>query len=159
MNNGYGISTFFYFAIPAVLGLAALYWLAFGQGLHYFQRTLSQESRAAEWVGAKIKPRAPMKIEMVNQPDARVRIDHATFDGGDLWIYYYSELGASYIQFNWKEIAPDGTVVAAKENGYPSVYGEGQSPNELAAGERAELHLKINSDPRAVSIRLWMSAN
>lgn len=156
VNNGFGISTFFYFAIPAVLGLAALYWLSFGEGLHYFNRSLSQENRAAEWVGAKIKPRAPMKIEIQNMPDSQVIIDHASFDGGDLWIYYYSEHGARYIQFNWKEIAPDGTIVAASD-GYPSVYGEGKSPDDLAAGERAELHLKIDSDPRAVSIKLWMS--
>lgn len=157
MNNGFGISTFFYFAIPAVLGLAALWWLAFGEGLHYFSRTLSQERRAAEWVGAKIKPRAPLKIDVYNAPDSPVKIERATFDGGDLWVYYSSEGGAQHIKANWKEYAPDGTVVASDLNIYPSIEGEGQSPNDLSAGERAELHLKISSDPRAVSIKVWMS--
>lgn len=159
MNNGFGISTFFYFAIPAVLAIAALWWLAFGEGIHYFTRALSQEQRAAEWVGAKVKPRAPLKIEIDTAPDAQVKIDRANFDGGDLWIYYSSEGGAEFIKCNWKEYAPDGTIVASKERIYPTVDGEGQSPDSLGPGERAELHLKVLSDPRAVSIKIWMTHN
>lgn len=155
-----GISTFFYFAIPAVLAVAAIWWLAFGQGLHYFLRAVSQEKRHAEIVGAAIPPQDPLQIRISDPRDAPVRVDRAEIDGGDLYIYYknFGRSRAGSIRYTWKLIAPDGTVVKSQQ-GYPSIYGEGHSPDELDPGERAELHLKIDSDPRAVILDIRMVPN
>lgn len=77
-----GLSQFFYFAIPAVLALAAIWWLVFGQGLHYFRRELSQEKRHSEIVGAIVLPKAPMNIKISDSRDAAVRVDRAEIEGG-----------------------------------------------------------------------------
>lgn len=155
MQNRSGFNALAYAAIPAALAIGALYWLAFGKGLHYFGRELSQEQRAASWVGAMVAPKEPVKIEALNAPDAVVRIDRLQFDGGDLWIYYSASGEATFIRYFWKQYAPDGTVVTAGD-GYPSIQGEGQSPDDLRAGEKAELHLKIKTDPRTVRMTVWM---
>jgi hypothetical protein len=49
-----GVSTFFYWSIPAVLALAAIWWLAFGEGLHMFNRQLAQEKRSAVAVALRL---------------------------------------------------------------------------------------------------------
>jgi len=152
-----GVSQFFYFAIPAVLALAAIWWLSFGQGLHYFRRALSQEKRHAEIVGAAVLPKAAMKIKIVDARDAAVRIDRAEIDGGDLWVYYKNvgHSRASDIGLTWRLIAPDGTVVKA-HSGYVMIYSENNAPDSLEPGERGEAHYDIPSDPRAVTLELAM---
>jgi hypothetical protein len=154
-----GLSQFFYFAIPAVLGLAAIYWLAFGEGLHYFRRVLSQEKRHAEIVGARILPREPMKITIHHQLGESLTVDRAEIDGGDLWVYYKNTgaSGVRGIQLTWRIVAPDGTVIKAGDRQYVSVYSKNDAPDELDAGERGEAHFKIPSDPRAVTLDLRMS--
>lgn len=152
-----GVSQFFYAAIPAVLALAAIWWLAFGQGLHYFRRALSQEKRHAEIVGAAILPKTPLKIRISDTRDAAVQIDRAEIDGGDLWIYYKNtgDFKKGSIRFTWKQISPDGTVVSSL-SGFADVYGENRAADSLDPGERGELHLKIEPDPRAVILDIRM---
>jgi hypothetical protein len=155
-----GVSQFFFFAIPLVLAVGATAWLTFFDGAHQLQRAWSQEKRHAEFVGAPRPIKAPLKIIAEPARDARVIVDHAEINGGDLWIYYknVSASRVASIRFNWKEASPDGTVVAFGE-GYPSIYGESHSPDELDPGERAELHLKIKSDPRAATMTIWMECS
>jgi len=153
-----GLSTFFYFAIPAVLAIAAIWWLAFGEGLHYFRRTLSQEKRHAEIVGAAILPKEPLKIHLTEGRGQVLRIERAEIDGDDLWIYYRNTGNSSVqlIRYRWKLIAPDGTVVKSEDN-YVSIHSENKAPDALDAGERGEAHIKIESDPRAVTLDLSLS--
>jgi len=150
-----GFSTFMYFAIPLVLAIAAVWWLAFGQGLHYFRRGLSQEKRRNEVVGAKILPQEPIKIRLKNLRDDAVQIERADIDGGDLYLYYRnkSHSRSSSIRFEWRLKAPDGTVVAAKD-GYMSIYAVNNAPDSLEAGELGEAHLTISPDPRAVVLEV-----
>lgn len=152
-----GVSQFFYFAIPAILALAAIWWLAFGEGLHYFRRALSQEKRHAEIVGAVILPKGPIKITLSDSRDAAVRVDRAEIDGGDLWIYYknFGQQRATSIQFTWRLIAPDGTVIKA-DDGYIEISAENSAPGSLEPGERGEAQLKIKSDPRAITLDIRM---
>lgn len=149
-----GVSQFFLFAIPAVLALAALWWLAFGEGLHYFRRALSQEKRRAEVVGAVSLPREPIKIEIKNSRENPVVIDRAEVDGGELYVYVTNRGRATvkWMQLRWALKAPDGTIVASKDWLLESYGG----PAELASGERAELHIKIKADPRAVVLELTL---
>jgi hypothetical protein len=153
-----GVSQFFFYAIPAVLALAALWWLAFAEGAHSFRRLLSQEKRHAEIVGAAKLPKAPMKITVKNSRDESLEIDRAEIDGKDLWIYYKNVGPGSVraIQLEWRLIAPDGTVLKA-EKGHVSIYSENDAPDALDAGERGEAKYKLPSDPRAVSLDLRLS--
>jgi len=159
MNADRGIGTFFLFAIPAVLGLAAIWWLVFGQELHYFSRALSQEKRHAEIVGASPLPKEVMKIVLKNQRDSPLRIERAEIDGGDLWVYYKNDGNGTleYIRLKWELIAPDGTIVKAQD-GYVEVYSENDAPGSLEPTQKGEAHYKIPSDPRAVSLVLRMDA-
>lgn len=152
-----GVSTFFLFAIPAVLALGALWWLAFGEGLHYFRRELSQEKRHAEAVGAGVLPKNPIEIKIIENRVASVRVDRAEIDGGDLWVYYknFGQSRKEYIRYQWRLIAPDGTIVQSQE-GYPSIYSKTSSPDSLMPGQRAEMRLKITADPRAVILEIEM---
>lgn len=151
-----GLSTFFYFAIPLVLAVAAVWWLMFADGLHIFLRTVSQEKRHAEIVGATTLPKAPIKIVIDDYRDAPIVVARAEIDGSDLWIYYKNvgQSTVSGIEYNWRLIAPDGTVIKAQSS-YISVYAR-NAPDSLNPGERGEAKLSIPSDPRAVTLQVGM---
>jgi hypothetical protein len=155
--DGKGVSTFFYFAIPAVLALAALWWLAFGQGLHFFVRQISQEQRAATAVGADPLPKESMKITISDPRDAAVRVEKVEIDGGDLWVYYknFGATRASYIKLLWRLVGPDGTVLKSRE-GYVDIYSRNSAAGSLEPGERGEAQFKIPSDPRSVRLDVRM---
>lgn len=150
-----GISTLALYAIPAVLGLAALYWLAFGRGVHSFHRELSQEARHNEVVGAKILPKTAIDIQFRGQRDDPIKITRAEIDGEDVWVWYQNvgQSRADYIGFHWSLLSPDGTVI--KQDGtYAGVYDGAQ---ELDPGEKGEVHFPIISDPRAKTLKLRMT--
>jgi hypothetical protein len=155
--NVRGVSTFFLFAIPAVLALAAVWWLAFGQGLHYFKRELSQEQRSAEAVGASALPAEPLKIVITDEKDAAVRVDRVEIDGKRVWLYY-KNFGQSrvsdFIEVSWRLRAIDGTVIKSKST-YANLI-DYDAPGGLGAGERAEAKFDIVSDPRAVVFEIGM---
>lgn len=144
-----------YSLIPAALAIGALYWLSFGQGLHYFQRELAQEKRRAEIVNATPLPTAPLEIRLDERRDASLVIERAEIDGSALWVYLKNigQQKKRFIQIHWKLIAPDGTVVKAGAN-YASLRG---GPDELEPGERAEVKLNVDADPRATVLRLRTS--
>ena len=147
-----GISQLAYFAIPAVLGLAAIYWLAFGQGVHYFRRQLSQEARHNEVVGAKILPKNAIDIQFAGRPDAAVKITRAEIDGGDVWLWYQNvgQGRAMFIKFTWSLLSPDGTVIK-QDSVYARTYDGAQ---ELDPEEKGEVHFPIVSDPRAKTLKI-----
>jgi hypothetical protein len=150
-----GLSTFALFAIPAVLGLAALYWLAFGKGVHYFRRELSQEVRHNEVVGAKILPKEAIDIQFAGQRDDAIKITRAEIDGKDVWVWYQN-VGQSrlqFIEFHWSLVSPDGTVIKQAWN-YANVFDGAQ---DLDPGEKGEVHFPIASDPRAKTLKLRMT--
>lgn len=153
-----GLSAFFYFAIPAVLAIAALWWLAFAGELHMLSRTLSQEKRSAVAVGAADLPKEPIKLQIEQRRNSPLSIDRAEIDGRDLWVYYrnVSKSPITYIQLPVRQIAPDGTVVSAYGS-YVSVYSENNAPDTLDGGQRGEAHYRINLDPRTVILEIRMS--
>lgn len=139
-----GLSQFFWFAIPAVLALAAIMWLTFGQGMHYFRRALSQEKRHAEVVGASPLPKVALEIELANARDSAIRINKAEIDGDDLWIYVENSghSKVDFVEYEWRLSAPDGTIVKSDRHFIPG-------STTLEAGEKREIKAQIASDPRA----------
>lgn len=143
-----GVSTFFYFAIPAVLALAAIWWLAFGEGLHSFNRQVSQEDRAAQAVGAAPLPKAAINVVIKNKhADCHV-IDKAVLDGGDLWIYWHNACSEPVKDSTiaWSSIAPDGTMIKS---------GWDYTHQDLDGGQKAEYHFsEVDADPRTVTLEV-----
>lgn len=147
MNNestqSKGIGFFFMAAIPCVLGLAAATWLGVVVSDHDFSRQTSQEHRAADAVGEKTLPKAPLKIEIRNDPHRCVKVEDAHFDGDDLWVYTRRLCGSSqdYTEMHWREVAADGTVVRAgwTNNGF----------DDMDIGQRTEYKpYDFQIDPR-----------
>ena len=154
-NSSNGISMFFYFAIPAVLAVAAIWWLAFGEGLHYFERELSQEKRHAEIVGASPLPKESLKLETHVSRECPLVIDRAEIDGSELYVYIHNAGSANieYAKLFANLLAPDGTVVASG-GGYIAISFNG--PEIMRPGMKAELRGSIPTDPRGVILRLEM---
>lgn len=147
-----GFSTFMLFAIPAVLALAAIWWLAFGEGLHYFTRELDQEKRHAIAVGAEVLPKEPIQVKIHTERNASLTVTKAEIDGDKLWAYV-SNQGQSTIQYGrlwWNLIAPDGTVVNGGAWYIISLGG----PQFIRPGQTAEINTTIKGDPRAVAIEV-----
>jgi hypothetical protein len=143
-----GVSKFFLFAIPAVLALAAIGWLAFVTGVVDFSRTVSQEARHAEAVGAAPLPKKAIEVVLKNKRGECRVVDKAEVDGSDIWVYWHNACGGSTenTTVEWRGLAPDGTVVAS---------GWHYTDTELAAGDKAEFHFnRVSIDPRIAAIEV-----
>jgi hypothetical protein len=137
--------------IPYALGLAALVWLSFYIGAHKFRRELSQEERAAVYVGAQQRPTQKLKIEVVKRDCST--ITRSDVDGEMLLIYARNDCheNLSYFSWHWEEVSPSGTVIG---EGY-----ENSCPNPTFPGDSAECSLHIASDDRASLLRIWTAVH
>jgi hypothetical protein len=129
--------------------------LAFGRGVHSFSRELSQEARHNIVVGAKILPKDAIDIKFAGRPDDVIKITRAEIDGGDVWVWYQNvgQSSMKFIEYHWSLVSPDGTVI--KQGGTYASIGDGAQ--ELDPGEKGEVHFSIVSDPRAKTLKLWMT--
>ncbi len=149
-----GISKLALFAIPAMLALAACWWLAFGEGLHYFNREVSQEDRHAIVTnGTTAMPTAPLKISIKSPRNAALVIDRAEIDGGKSWVYAHNSSASriEYGQIAWRLISESG-ITLKSGGGYLNIDWHG--PQTLEPGERVELSCDIEADPRASILEL-----
>lgn len=140
--------------IPAVLGLGGLYWLTFAKDAHSFSRQLGRERRDAFAVHAVPLPERTIKI--IGRTTAGLKIESADQDGSRLVAYVRNtgHLCIPYVQLHFKEIAPDGTVIASSSNFQDDVTAG------LDAGERIELVADgVPEDNRAVTIQVWATGS
>jgi hypothetical protein len=145
------IGRFFLAAIPWVLGTAAAVWLSTYIALHEFRHELSQEDRAATYVGATERPKSKIKISVSEQDCSH--ITRADLDGSTLLIYAKNDCHETldYLAWHWQTIAPNGTAL---KEGYTN------SCPLPAAGATAECRLSISSygedlDDRVATVRVW----
>lgn len=147
-------ATVLYATIPAILGLGALYWLTFGQGLHAFDRLRTQEKRQdarsqrlAEYVAAPVPQTVPLKIIIGKGP---LRVDRAEVDEQHLTVYYSNHTGQHqcYGMIDWKLKSPDETIIKSG-GGYVENTEAG-----IDSGEHAEYQTDFASDERAVSLTI-----
>lgn len=148
MKRFNGAEIFLLFSIPLTLALAAGYWLAFGEGLHYFRRAVSLEKRRAEIVGAAPLPVAPMEIKIKSERGMPVRITRAEIDGNAVFVYAVNDSDGSveYVKLEWKLLSPDGTTIASEYDFSGLRFG---GPHVFQPREKAEFKIKISADPRA----------
>lgn len=127
-----GISQFFYFGIPAVLGVAAVLWLGFYVSVHDFSRKVTQDNRGAQAVGASPLPKEAFHVTIRNKKEACAQIDSASVEDDALVVYLHNRCPYEVrsVKILWKVIAPDGTVIGANDR-----YVNGDN---LDAGEKVE---------------------
>ena len=120
--------------IPLILGLAAAVWFGFYLNVHYFRRELSQEERAAIYVGAKERPKSKINIETPNH--GIVKIDRVDLDGTAAMLYFHnSGTGVlTFLKASWTLISPDGTRMASGSDYIENING----PTTLGPGEKGE---------------------
>jgi hypothetical protein len=160
------IGRFFLFSIPLTLGLAAAVWFGLWVAGYDFQKEkaadkheLSQEERSAVFVGAGVKPKGKLAVEMVQKTCFTItRADFDTkkkghpYDDSD---YVYSLIlygqnncnhDLSYASWHWEMISPNGVIL---NTGYSN-----QCPIP-PSGEVAECPFRIDHDERADKFRVW----
>lgn len=147
-------------AVPAVLGIGAIYWLTFGEGLHSFDRQMATESRAdqqikrrAEIVKAVPLPAAPLKIILSQKANATIRITRAEVDNGSGTIYWehFGHLHECYLELHIKALAPDGTTISGDEK-YTDDPDGGTD-----RGDKGELSFTYPADDRTAVVKLSLS--
>lgn len=154
-----GLSTFFLFAIPAVLGLAAIYWLFFVRGVIDVRRGMVMDSRHNEIVGAAKLPRGAVQMVIAGGIPNGPVIERAEIYGANLTVWVRNDgdkpWGARYprsIKIIWKAMSPDGTVIASDDRFCG--YGVDISPMQVA-----EFKFSIEADKRMERLELSLSDN
>ncbi len=153
VNSGYrNIGRFFLSAIPAILGIAASVWLGVWIEAHGYLKKLSQESRAAVYTGAQLRPTSKVKAEAPSR--GCVKIVRVDIDGEDVIVYGENHCNKviSNSQWYWQLVSPDGTVI---HEGYENYRCS--TPSE--PGDKAECRFEISDDDRATLLRVWETNN
>lgn len=148
------IGRFWLAAIPAVLGIAASIWLGVWIGAHDFRHQLSQEERAADYVGAQELPKGKIAITVLDKSCVRIR--KADIDGDSLIVYVKNDCrrNLDYIEIHWQQIAPDSTILGG---GYDNGI-DCEMPKAASAASECRFHLR-EVDDRTVAISLWTKTN
>lgn len=134
--------------VPWALGIGAMAWLGVYAYQHTLRRELSQEERAAVYVGAKERPTA--KIKILVEPSGCLVFDRVELDGAMLNGYFHATCAEHFIQLFHKLKSPDGTVISSGDD---FVFA-GSADTCLAAKEKAEFKVNVRTDDRAESIAL-----
>lgn len=147
-----GIGSFFFAAIPAILGCAALTWLGFATGIVEFshseaayQKKQTYEGRRDARVGVNGELLKP--IDLVYSSRGCVRIDRAYLDTQTLTIYIHNTCPTErrYVKWRVAELSPDGTAVSSK-----SAYLE--DDGTIEADEKQEITVTTSDDARVVKM-------
>jgi hypothetical protein len=130
------------------LALGATGWLTFYMTLHVFLKERAQEERAAEYVGAKDRPKEKLKI--LTEPSGCFVIERVRVDGSLALVYFRNHCRElqCFIKVSYRLISPDGTVIGSDDN-YSDLLGGAEY---LRQGEKSEAQMKIKLDDRASAI-------
>lgn len=134
--------------IPWALGIGFAAWLGVWVALHQYRHELSQEDRAAVYVGAAERPKSKLAVDIIPQ-DCSV-ITRADINGEDLLLYAKNNCHAKvrYMEWHWEALSPDRTVIHGG-------YENWKCPDVIMPGDVAECKLSINMDDRTAVIRVW----
>lgn len=143
-----GIGSFFFFAIPAILGIAASVWLGFRIDLFHFNQEVTQANRSDGRVGVHEPLKEPLKLFI--KDSVCVKITYAYIDGRTLTFYVKNECPSKreFIKYNVKPKAPDGTLIHS-EGTYLDTFD-----GNLDAGDRVEETFNIPDDTRIATVEV-----
>lgn len=151
-----GVSTFFYFSIPAILALAAVYWLVFTDGFITVRRGLIMDKRHNEIVGARKLPKSTIALVLTNTERSKLKIARAEIYGTNLTVWIRNDGdkpagriigGYGSINLTWRSISPDGTVIGSDMNCLSYNVN-------LLPGQVAEYKTTVPSDRRTERLEL-----
>lgn len=147
------------FLIPLVLGIAASIWLGVYIGTHRFNRELSQEDRAANAVGAEVRPTDKITFDLKKNQKHCAPVTRADLDGKTMRLYATNNCGVELTGMDWwyALVSPDGTIL---HDGYmnqrTSTCPAPRFPNDKSecvfAGTSGGY---IEIDDRVESVRVW----
>lgn len=142
------VGKFFLALIPWALGIGFTVWFGAWVGVTKYKHDISQEKRAAVYVGAETKPEEKLKIKVVKHDSST--ITKADVNGKDLIVYARNDGNKlDYLEWHWKLISPDGTAIS---EGYTN-----QCPKPQDHGDKAECKMTIETDDRAATLQIWTS--
>lgn len=146
--------------VPAALGVGALYWLSFGEGIHRFDRTIAEDNRsvAQEKRHNEVVHAVPLPVALINltyRQNRAFEIRRMEINGNDLYIYIKNKtrICQDYVKLAWQQIAPDGTVIGSNET-----YLVAEQPG-IQPGQSQEGHVVIEPDQRTVTIALSLTSS
>jgi len=121
--------------------------------LHFFNRTTAQEQRSSEWVGEKVPPKAPVKIEVRNDPHVCIRIEFAGLNSDHLYVFVRRLCGKAgdYAEGHWRAEAADGTVI---DSGYTNWQVDNEDKGQRAEWDPWQYE---TFDARITKVVIWTS--
>lgn len=167
LDAGYrNIGRFFLWAIPLVLGLAAATWLGVWIDAHELEHTLTQEQRAAVYVGAESRPKSKVLVSILpSQPmydfaftkdEPCAPIIKVDVDGSNLLMYAQNDcrVPITRLTWHWQQVSPNGTVLTDSDwssCAIPTIPGDKSECEVPVNGDRYEPDV----DSRTATIRVW----
>lgn len=160
-------------SIPLSLGLAATVWFGLWVSGYEFQKhkeaevhEMSQRERSAVYVGASVKPKSKLAIEIADRSCfkiVRADIDTRKKDwpenayeyslilygqnvGCKLHMEYMASENAA--EWHWQTVSPNGTILKSGSSGYSGC----PMPSDK---EIAECRITIDADERIDKVRVW----
>ena len=145
-----GVSQFFFAAIPWILGLAALTWLAFFSGWFNFSHYVTVLKRMDNRVGVFRPLKNPVKLTL--KKEGCLHVERGFLDGNTVTMYIKNDCThpVDYYEWHWKAIAPDGTVIAQQYS---------NTNDGMEAGETVERTMDVTGDRRTVEVVVWAQAH
>ncbi len=150
-----GIGSFFYAAIPATIGLGAIFWLFFysdwvhlGNDVKQMNHQDAVSQRMDNRVGANPISKAPVKLTELNNNKC-FKITKSFLDGDSVTMYVHNDCHAAlrYQEWHWGAYGPDGTLIKRSYD---------DSVDELAPGDTIEHTMNLAKDERTVEIKIWV---
>lgn len=142
--------------IPWALGIGFAAWLATWISFHNFQHQQTQEDRAAAYVGATIRPKGKIAIDM--QHHDCTTVVRSDIDGSKLLLYARNDCGQAinYLAWHWQVLSPDGTLLKQGYTNQCALPGPGETAECLLEYLGKEAYSETVDD-RADRIRVWTS--
>jgi len=141
-----GLGSFFFAAIPWVLGMAALTWLGFYTGIITFhqaqlaiQKSEAVQGRMDGRVGVDGDVRDPVSLTFHGR--GCIKVERAYLDLGTMTAYLHNTCNREIrdIRYSWREVSPDGTTV---KSGWDYLSGS----DDMAGDEKREQQVQIDID-------------
>ena len=138
--------------VVLALGAGVASWLGVFQQAHEIKHKLSQEERAAVYVGAQKRPTSKLRIEQVKRDCPTVT--RADIDGAKLLLYARNDChqDLDYLEFHWQLLSPNQTII---KEGYTNQCAVASAPGDVSEC----LIGNVSTDDRAVSVRVWAQRN
>jgi hypothetical protein len=148
-----GVGSFFFAAIPAIIGVAFLIWLSFFSGCFDFKHhvaEVSDEDRVKQRMDNRVGVTEPLSapVAVTIRKEDCIKVSKAFLDGSSLTAYVTNTCGEydKWPELHWAARSPDRTII---HQNYSFIQ------SGLTEGDTAEVTMDIPQDHRIVSVEVW----